>query len=634
MDIETSSAVKLFFPNPSLALVYFEAIANSLDAGATKIHVEISIDSFTASDTLTIRITDNGTGFNDESFARFRTLMKPKDGFHKGIGRLVFLNYFRQVAILSEWSGLQRQFIFKDNFDGKGDAEPTKEGTPRNQTTLTFSGFAKDKVKTYDDLKPHSLKEKIIFHFLPTLNSLRDRDIDFKIQISLRTQEASAQKDFFSSEISITRSDLPELQVKDIQDDLIDIHASIRMHYHIKRSDVAANLLTAVSIDGRTIPISLLQTSAIPYGYSIVIIFSSTFFGASADSSRQKLILPDGLTEAALYAKLRREIGELLTENIPEIHEKNERTKKNFEDQFPHLLGYFEGATVGIIDKEEALNTAQQRFFRVQKEILQCEYLNDETFQKSLEVASRTLTEYVLYREKIIAKMKAMTHENSEEEIHNLIVPRRNDFTQGKIADDVYQNNAWLLDDKFMSFRTILSESRMDKVINAIRLTDEISGEAGRPDITMIFSADPADSLPVDVVVVEIKKKTENEKENQYSINQLLDRADKLVQYCPNIQRVWYYSVMQVNTSFARSLRQQKWIPLFSSGRVFYQEFQTYRGDETIVPTPMFVMSFDAIVADAASRNHTFLEILRSVMKRNHKPVSDSAKPDETLDAA
>jgi hypothetical protein len=64
-------------------------------------------------------------------------------------------------------------------------------------------------------------------------------------------------------------------------------------------------------------------------------------------------------------------------------------------------------------------------------------------------------------------------------------------------------------------------------------------------------------------------------------------------------------------------LRQQKWAPLFSKGKVFYQEFPTQRLDGTEVPTPMFILSFDAIVADAESRNHTFLEILRNGMKKH-----------------
>lgn len=629
MDIETSSAIKLFFPNPSLALVYYEAIANSLDAGATEIDIGISIQAFTASETLNITISDNGTGFTEESFARFKTLMKPKDGFHKGIGRLVFLNYFGSIEIASEWKNKRRKFIFKENFDGNFDFEDLSSMVPSNKTKLVFTNFSKDKVKSYDDLKPGSLKEKIISHFLPTLNDLRDRKVGFKITIDLETEESNAQREFFSSNATITPDDLPELKLKKIQDNTVDAHSSINMHYHIKTTTTPANLLTAVSIDGRTIPINLIQPSSIPHRYSVVFIFSSDLFAASADSSRQKLLLPDGLSESALYSLLRREIGTVLMQNIPKISEANFKTKKKFEDQFPHLLGYFDGTTVGLIDREEALNGAQQKFFRIQKEILQCENLSDAIYEKSLEASSRTLTEYILYREKIIAKMKSMTPGNSEEEIHNLIVPRWGDFTQSDIASDVYQNNAWLLDDKFMTFRTILSEARMDKVINAIRLSEEIRDESGRPDIAMIFSADPDDSIPVDVVVIEIKKKTDDEKENQYAVNQLLERADKLAQYCSNIQRIWYYAVLEINDSFARSLRQQKWAPLFSKGRVFYQEFPTYRNDQTVVPTPIFVMSFDAIVSDAAARNHTFLEILRAAMKQHSEDLVKKKNQDQ-----
>jgi hypothetical protein len=168
-----------------------------------------------------------------------------------------------------------------------------------------------------------------------------------------------------------------------------------------------------------------------------------------------------------------------------------------------------------------------------------------------------------------------------------------------------------------MVFRTILSEKSMGAVINAIRLDDESVGDTGRPDIAMIFSADPCDTGPVDVVVVEIKKKTDEEKDNFFAVNQLLDRAGKLVAYCPNIQRVWYYAIMDVNDITAFRLRQFKWTPFFSKGKVYYQEFETPHPDGRIIPTPTFVVSFDAIVADAECRNHTFLEILRDGMKKH-----------------
>ena len=247
--------------------------------------------------------------------------------------------------------------------------------------------------------------------------------------------------------------------------------------------------------------------------------------------------------------------------------------------------------------------------------MLQCETLTQAAYEKSLELSSRTLTEYILYRDKIIGRMKEMTTDNAESEIHNLIVPRFKEFSKEAMPSEIYQNNAWLLDDKFMVFRTILSEQRMDTVVNAIRLDEECEKDAGRPDIAMIFSADPKDASAVDVVVIEIKKKTDDEKENQYAINQLLDRAVKLAAHCPNIQRIWYYAVIQISDTMGTRLRQQNWAPLFSMGKLYYQEFITERPDGTVVPTPTFVVSFDAIVADAESRNHTFLEILRNGMR-------------------
>lgn len=95
-----------------------------------------------------------------------------------------------------------------------------------------------------------------------------------------------------------------------------------------------------------------------------------------------------------------------------------------------------------------------------------------------------------------------------------------------------------------------------------------------------------------------------------------MKRARKLIKYCPKIQKIWFYAVIQVNDEMAEGLRQQNWSPLFSKGRVFYQEFKTEKPNGQIVPTPTFVMSFDAIIADAQSRNHVFLEILKDGVKK------------------
>jgi hypothetical protein len=614
MEIDTSSAVKLFFPNPSLMLVYFEAIANAFDAGAKNIEIYIRLTGFDKPDSLEVTITDDGAGFNDENFERFSTLLKPRDKHHKGIGRLVFLNYFKRVKVLSVWDGNKREFIFKDEFD-KSSVETKAPELTQNSTKLTFESFRKDKIKSYDDLKPDILKRRIIEHFLPALDSLGQKVPDFRISLGLCVDEENRQREFFSRDVSIVKNDLPPLTLVEIDDPKIDAFSKVKIRYHITENDGSGSCLTAFNIDDRTVPVSLVNTSSIPYGYSCIFLFESEIFHSNTDSSRQKLILPEGLSESVLFKTLKSEIAKILSDNIPEIKTRNKEVRSKFEQQFPHLLGFFEEDTVGLIDKDEALSSAQQKFFTAEKEVLECSELSDDAYNKSLELSSRVLTEYVLYREKIIRKMKSMTDKNSEKDIHNLIVPRFKKFS-GDLESELYQNNAWLLDDKFMVFQTILSEKRMDQVIKAIKLDEEDISDDGRPDIAMIFSSDPDTSSAVDVVVVEIKKKTSDEKENSYAINQLLQRAEKLVKHCSNIQRIWYYAVLEVNDSLATRLRQQKWAPLFSKGKVFYQEFETPDADNRYIPTPTFVMSFDAIVSDAETRNHTFLEILKEGMRK------------------
>lgn len=626
MDIETYGAIKLFFPNPSLALVYFEALANALDAGATDVSIDIDVQAYDKPDTLKITVTDNGDGFTDENFDRFKTLLRPRDKFHKGIGRLVFLNYFNRVEVASTRDKWQRKFVFKEGFDGNAPLQELEQAQDA-KTTLTFTGFIGARVKSYDDLKPDAIKPLLIEQFLPTLDARKRDDKAFKISISLKTTESNAQKEFLPHEVTITPNDLPSMTKITIRDDSLDVFSAIDMHYHVEPASGKGSLLIAFSIDGRTIPVNLIPSSSFPAGYFGVFLFASEMFHSNADSSRQKLVLPEGLPEASLYRVLRREVGKVLADKIPQITEKNKKVKEKFEEQFPHLLGYFEDDTVGLIERDDALDVAQQRFFRVQKQVLQCETLTDAAYEKSLELSSRTLTEYILYRDKIISRMKEMTADNAESEIHNLIVPRFKEFSQDAMSSEIYQNNAWLLDDKFMVFRTILSERRMDTVINAIRLDEEGADDAGRPDIAMIFSADPDNASAVDVVIIEIKKKTNDEKENQYAINQLLDRAVKLAAHCPNIQRIWYYAVIQISDTMGTRLRQQNWAPLFSMGKLYYQEFRTERLDGSVVPTPTFVVSFDAIVADAESRNHAFLEILRNGMKKYAEDQADGESP-------
>ena len=448
---------------------------------------------------------------------------------------------------------------------------------------------------------------------LPQLYEMRKSGRTLKITVSVEVQEANPSQDFFSDTKSFSLDGLPELTEVKIDDPAIDMFDGITAAYRIEQRFGKSSVTTVASVDGRTIPLDLIPPDAIPNGYSVVFLFNSTLF--KADNSRQRLEIKDESLEKLLFKILQKHVAEVINEQIPAVKQKNQATKERLLDRFPHLIGYFEEETVGLIQKEEVLDIAQKRFFKDQKEILEATTLDDAQFEKSLDVSSRTLTEYILYRSLIIKKLREINDKNSEAEIHNLIVPRFTKFNGSDLVQHVYNNNAWLLDDKFMTFSTILSEERMDTLLTHITLSEEQPTDDSRPDISMIFSDDPESAAKVDVVIVELKKRTDDEKENTYALVQLLQRAEKLVQHYGNIQRIWYYAILQISDGFATRLQQQRYSPLFSKGRVFYREDVTIAPDGSQIPTPIFVVSFDAVINDAESRNSTFLKILRDGMK-------------------
>lgn len=102
MEVNLSRAIDFFYPSSSsLELVYFEAIANAIDAGANNIQISIAVDSYSKPESLTIVISDNGVGFTNDRYRKFTKLLETEEEDHKGLGRLVFLKYFKEVYIES-----------------------------------------------------------------------------------------------------------------------------------------------------------------------------------------------------------------------------------------------------------------------------------------------------------------------------------------------------------------------------------------------------------------------------------------------------------------------------------------------------------------------------------------------------
>ncbi len=614
MEIETKNAADHFFPNSAYNQVYSEAVTNALDAGATEISIAVSIRAFSEPKTILVTISDNGTGFTDESFERFKRLLNPRDESHKGLGRLVYLQYFQTVEVRSIFNNKERTFVFTSSFNGQSELKDTSANSPV-ETTLIFRSFRGDRIKSYDDIKATAIKEQLMLELLPRLYEMQQQGRQIRISIKVETEQENRDKGFFNDQQTLTLNELPKLIEETIQDPTLDLLQEIKMSYAIKSELGEDTTITAICVDGRTLDLKLIPANRLPRNYSAIFLFSSPFFTGKTDTSRQKLDFKDASIEELLRLSLRKHVAAAIAKEIPAIGKRNADTKREFEQRYPHLLGYFEGETIGLINHDEAIDIAQKRFFRDQKAILECDHLDDAAYKKTLEVSSRTLTEYILYRNLIIGKLREKNASSPEKEIHDLIVPQHSIVRDRDFLQEIYRTNAWLLDDKFMTFTTILSEAEMGKVIEEITLKEGPERDATRPDISMIFSADPKGGDKVDVVIVEVKRKQDDEADNFTSVLQLTQRASKLVKTCPNIQRMWYYGIIDINEALEERLGQFEFIPLFSKGKVFYREFPTKKSDGTIVPSPVFLLSYDALIADADARNSTFLTILRQTIK-------------------
>jgi len=615
MKINLKQAVKYFFNNPSLELVYVEAIANSIDAGAKKIDIEIELEEISKPETLSILIRDNGEGFTDQRYSKFSELMKVEDDTHKGLGRLVFLSYFNKVAIKSCFKNHERTFEYSIDFD-ENQMKLEKTNTQKQLTELKFSEYYLKKIATHEYVSPQYLKKRLLQEFYPRLYLMKRDNNELEISITLNLKKQDNRFEIASETKKISVDEIEELKIETIDASALKMFENMELHYSIKEKSGEKTVITALCIDGRTYKVDIISDENIPFGYEMIFLLNSSYFDGKVSGSRQELNIPE--KDRNVVKKLfRTKIMEVLQKEIPIIAENNKKTKENLTETYPHLLGYFETDTIGFVKREETIKKAQDNFFKDQREVLEASTLTDEKYQKSLELSSRALTEYILYRQITIDKLKKIDKTNSEADIHNLIVPMGKKLSKSNFMKDLYSNNAWLLDDKYMTYKTILSDKVMTEVVNAI--TDEDADkDTSEPDLTLIFSNDPEKTEKVDVVVVELKKRGVKLEDNVTAIIQLEKRATKLMQYYPNkIQRIWFYAIVEFNDELKLYLENNRYTSLFSTDILYYTEKQQKLKltDINFVSVGYYVLSLDAFINDADSKNSTFLNILKEHFK-------------------
>ena len=620
MKINIENAIQIFFPRPSLELVYFEAIANSLDAGASEISINVRMKSFTEPNTLEIDIIDNGDGFTDKNFDKFSNLLEVEEKQHKGIGRLVFLNYFHKVEIDSCTGLINRKFVFTNGFDGENTINEKNETI--KETKLRFFEHYKERVKTYDYIIPSSIKKALIIEFFPTFYKYKIEGKRLVIHINLEVEEQNIDNGFINSKAFIDSNDLPILHTKNYDEQPIDLFSKFKLLYSIRETIENNIVITSICADNRAISLDLIKKDEIPHNYDAIFLLYSDYFDGKTDPSRQKIVLDDESMKN-VNNFFRKEIAGLILDTIPEVKTHNEKITEKMQEQYPHLQGYFESNTIGLIDKNKTLEIAQKAFFLAQKDILESSSLNDEQYEKSLDISARVLAEYIMYRKKIIESLSKMDHNNTEYQIHDLIVPRRTHYQSTDMTVDIFNNNSWLLDDKYMSYSAVLSDIEVTELLKTIHLENEtINDPDSRPDIAIVFSNDFRNPEKCDVVIVELKRLGLKLAKREEVVSQLRERARLLLDYYPNkIQRIWFYGIVDIDEKFRISLLDDDFVPLFSNDQLFYREQKiSVNGNENNkVPTGFYILSYDAFIKDAESRNSTFLKLLIDSIKTRGK---------------
>jgi hypothetical protein len=226
MKVKLSQAVKMFFGNSSLEMVYFEAIANALDANATEIEIKISTKALNQPETLQIEISDNGEGFTDERYNKFSKLFDVDESTHKGLGRLVYLCYFEDVKVNSYFDKTKnRKFDFSEGFEeDKFEIVDVKERA--SGTSFKMTNYVLQRIAKSDYIHPKKIKQRILEEFYSRLFHLKKQGNSIKITIESTIEGRKI-------EAKIENTDIPEFSLVELgsQINLID---KFDLYYSIK----------------------------------------------------------------------------------------------------------------------------------------------------------------------------------------------------------------------------------------------------------------------------------------------------------------------------------------------------------------------------------------------------------------
>lgn len=475
-------------------------------------------------------------------------------------------------------------------------------------SSFFMRGFTGERLYRNDNINPNHIKSLLMENFYMRLYKKRLKNKRIRVFI---TSHVGDRQD----KAIVDTDDMPDFSILPLEHKL-DLFNSVDLYYSVRETNEEGKKpITAIAVDDRCHKVAIIDDENFPVGYEMIFLLISESFQGAIDEARQNLTL-SGNDFGKIKRLFREGIANIINEKFPGIAAANKKREESLKNTYPHLSGYFRTSDIGFSSHNDILKDAQEQFFKDQREILSATTLSDEQYEKSLTLAARSLAEYILFRQNVISRMKALDKKNLEADLHNLIAPKGSEFKKGELYKDLYRNNVWVLDDKFMSYCTVLSEAEMSKVIDVITDGEVYDSDNDRPDITLFFSADPTkDKRMLDVVVVELKRLGISPEQNSIVEFQLDTRTQRLAEYYGRrVQRMWFYGIVEFTDKYRMHLVNNGYNPLFSNGSVYFKSKPVYTDLEKsfCVVQNSYIMDFKALAEDANSRNETFLKILKN----------------------
>lgn len=606
MQVNVRAYVEQNFRNCSLELVYFEMVANAIDADATNISIDISHGEPKA-ESLKITITDDGKGMDDDGYARFCMLLQGRDGGHKGVGRVSLLPNFDSITYTSYFSGKCRKLRFSYDFQAD-DCKVTKQQLlpHKSGTSVELEGYIKTRVWSDHYVTPSWIKDKLVNHFVVRLFELSKVKPDFKITITVNGGT------FYPPEV---------VSCKDIEalvETLVDVDGAgqAKVFYYLKsRTSNASNKaeLTAV-VDSRCAKFPKdvgVGEVFLPNGYNLNLFVEWPGFGV--DGARGVAWVKSDLSRGPLRMALKSYLRGLLRQLFPDIDAQNAETVSAICAEHPSLVGYVSEDDIGLMNQASALRSARDGYLAREDELKRRARVGEARAEEVVFFQERALAEYIQYRQRVIDCLSDLKPGSSEDDAHGLIIKMRHVFeahTKSKALP-----NLWLIDERFMSYTKAFSDVALAKITSILSDSVKPDGNSAkdRPDILLSFTNSAAGSDEVEMVIVELKRRFAEPKENANALYQVHTRAAQVMKAFPKVSRTWYYGLVEMDSGTNLYLRQNNFLPLFSTGKTLYRFDKIPLDDsDKVYPVMMTFLDYQTVIDDANARNRTFLGVLKA----------------------